>query len=349
MERITFLFLLVIFCVCGLVHTTAEAASGEAEGDWELVMNKNGIKAYSRKISGSGIFEFRAVMVVDSPVEVIGEVLRDVPADTLWLPYCDEARMLMKKDRNNFTLYLSFDLPWPVNDRDLVMESVTEYDLEHGRAISNLFSTEINTCPENDDHIRMIDMTGQYVFEFVTRQRTGIIHTYRADIRGSIPEWMANYATRNNIYNTFMNLKDMFKKEKYIEMAKTSPDRDLTERLLADKQRVKNVLEARLREFIRDGDFVDMMMKESRNVDAVLDADNGRISETLLYGWGSVESKKKAIRVVLELYLGGLTRDQELTRAVLDDDNLVNTILHGPGAGEKTSRQIIMTYLETGR
>lgn len=43
--------------------------------------------------------------------------------------------------------------------------------------------------------------------------------------------------------------------------------------MLADKQQVKNVLEARLREFIGDDDFVDMMMKESRNVDAVLDAD----------------------------------------------------------------------------
>ena len=108
------------------------------------------------------------------------------------------------------------------------------------------------------------------------------------------------------------------------------------------------MLEARLREFIGDGDFVDMMMKESRNIDDVLDADNGRISETLLYGWGSEESKKKAIKVVLEIYLAGLTRDEQLTRTILNDDHLVGTILSGPGPGERTSRQIIASYLETG-
>lgn len=228
MKRIVVLFLLVIFCGGGL-YPYAEAASGKAESDWELVMNKNGIKAYSRKISGSGIFEFRAVMVADAAPEVVAEMLRDVPADTEWLPYCDQARLLKKEDLNNFNIYLSFDLPWPVKDRDLVMRTETEYDFDHARAVTNLYSTEVDACPPKDSHIRMTDMTGQYVFQYVTRHRTGIIHTYRADIRGSIPEWMANYATRYNIYNTFMNMKEMFKKEKYIQMARTSPDRELTE------------------------------------------------------------------------------------------------------------------------
>jgi hypothetical protein len=348
MKRNYRILLLMFGCICCLLFSASGALSVTADGDWELVMDKNGIKAYSRKVCGSGIFEFRAVMVVDAAPEVVGEMLRDVPSDTEWLPYCDEARVLEKQDQNNFTIYLSFDLPWPVKDRDLVMKSVTEYDFDHARAISNLFSAEVAACPPNDSHIRMTDMTGQYVFEFVTRQRTGIIHTYRADLRGNIPEWMANYATQNNIYNTFMNMKKMFKKEKYIALGKNSPDRELTDSFLADKQRVKNVLEARLREFIGDGDFVDMMMKESRNIDDVLDADNGRISETLLYGWGSEESKKKAIKVVLEIYLAGLTRDEQLTRTILNDDHLVGTILSGPGPGERTSRQIIASYLETG-
>lgn len=137
-------------------------------------------------------------------------------------------------------------------------------------------------------------------------------------------------------------------KEKYIALGKTSPDRELTERLLADKERVKNILEARLREFIRDGDFVDMIMRESRNVDNVLEADKGRISETLLYGWGSDESKKKAIRVVLEIYLSGLTRDENVVKSLLHNDTLVSTILNGPRPGEKTSRQIIEACLQSG-
>jgi len=335
--------LLLITCCLTILATTATADT--FHGDWELAMDKNGIKAYSRKIAGSGIFEFRAVMVVEAPIEVVGEMLRDVPAVSEWLPYCDKSRLLKMEDRNNFTIYFSLDLPWPVKDRDLVMKSVTEYDFDHGRAVSDLYNTEAASCPPKESHIRIPDMTGQYVFEFITREKTGIIHTYRADIAGSLPEWMANFATKYNIYNTFINMKKMFKKQKYIELAGKSPDRKICERILEDKEQVKRILVARLREFIQDLSFVDLI-KNSRSVDDVLRADNGRISETLLYGWGSDESKKEAIRVVLEILVSGLTREEKLKDAILNDDQLADTILRGPEPGEKTSRQIIEAYLK---
>jgi hypothetical protein len=333
--------------ICCLASTAAPAPPPNTcdTGGWELVMDKNGIKAYSRKVENSGIFEFRAVMVAEAPAEVVAEVLRDVPADTQWLPYCNEAVILEKKDDNNFTTYFSFDLPWPVTDRDLIMETTTAYDFDHARAVSNLYRAEAASRPPKDSHLRVPAMTGQFVFEFVTRQRTGIVHTYRIDLGGSIPEWMANYSSQYNIYNTFMNMKEMFKKEKYIELGKTSPDRELCEQYLADRQRVKSVLVARLREFIRDSDFVDMI-RDSPAIDDVIREDNGAISETLLYGWGSDESKKKAVRVVLKIMLSGATRDEQLVRTILHDDNLADIILCGPYPGGKTARQIIDGYLK---
>jgi hypothetical protein len=344
MKKICCLLLMMIGCM-GLPASQAVADTPGA--DWELVMDKNGIKAYSRKIADSGIFEFRAVMVADAPVEVVGEMLRDVPAVSQWLPYCNQSYLLEAEDRNNFTIYFSLDLPWPVADRDLVMKTATTYDLDHGRAVSNLYRTEVAACPPKGSHIRMPEMKGQYVFEFITREKTGIIHTYRADIGGSLPEWMANFATKYNMYNTFMNMKELFKNKKYIALAGASPDRELCERILEDKDRVKKILMARLREFIQDLSFVDML-QESRGVDDVLREENGRVSELLLYGWGSEESRKKAVRVVLEIFLSGFACDKELAGTILNDDKLAETILRGPAPGAKTSRQSIEAYLQTG-
>ncbi len=344
MKRIRcLLFLIVIFC---LVSTPSGAVTDTSREGWELVMDKNGIKAYARKVEGSGIFEFRAVMVADARAEVVAEALRDTPAMTEWLPHCDKSYILEMKDRDHFSDYISLDLPWPVKDRDLVIDTITRYDFVHARAVTDFFDTEITSCPPRDSHIRMPDLKGQYVFEFVTREKTGIVHTYRADIGGSLPEWMANLATKYNIYNTFLNLQKMFKNEKYINLSKTSPDRELCERFLGSKQQVQESLVARLREFIHDSDFVDMI-RDSRNVDEVLDVSDGRISETLLYGWGSDESKKKAIKVILETYLCGHTENKELINTVLNDNNLADTILNGP-QGRKSSRQIIEAYLKTG-
>ena len=345
MKKICCLFLLLICCPA---LTAFPAATNMCDtGGWELVMDKNGIKAYSRKVENSGIFEFRAVMVADAPAEVVAEMLRDVSSDSQWLPYCKEAYVLEKEGLNDFTTYFAFDLPWPVTDRDMVMKTATAYDYDHARAVTNLFRSEVASCPPKADYIRVPEMTGQYVFEFVTRERTGIVHTYRIDLAGSLPEWMANYSSQYNIYNTFMNMKEMFKKEKYIELGKTSPDRALCDSYFADKQQVKKVLVARLREFIRDSDFVDMI-RDSPVIDDVLREDNGEISETLLYGWGSEESKRKAIRVVLKAFLSGSTRDEKLIKTILHDDNLAGIILCGPYPGGKTSRRIIEDYLKTG-
>jgi hypothetical protein len=88
------------------------------------------------------------------------------------------------------------------------------------------------------------------------------------------------------------------------------------------------------------------MIRDSPVIDDMLREDKGEISETLLYGWGSEESKKKAIRVVLKMFLTGTTRDEQLIKTMLRDDNLVGIILCGPYPGGKTGRQIIDGYLK---
>ena len=344
MKKLYLPFVLIIFC---LVITAGRAMAETYDSDWELVMNKNGIKAYSRKVSGSGIFEFRAVMVVDARAEVVAEALRDIPAMPQWLPDCDKAALINMEGRNNFTTYISLDLPWPVKDRDAVMKTVTTYDFAHARAVTDFVTFQEASYPPNDSHVRIPDIKGQYVFEFVTREKTGIVQTYRADIGGNIPEWMTNFATKYNIYNTFMNLKEMFKKEKYLESAKTSPDREICENFQTDRQQAKDVLVARLREFIRDADFVDMI-QNSPAIDEVLNTGNGRISETLLYGWGSDESKKKAIHYILKIYLAGRTGNEATAKTVLEDDCLINAILHGSQTAGKSARCIIEGYLKSG-
>ncbi|MBI9076729.1 MAG: START domain-containing protein [Desulfatibacillum sp.] len=338
--------LIVLLFLAVVLSFAAPPSMAETQyGEWELVMDKNGIKAYSRKVEGSGIFEFRAVAVVDAPIEVVGETLRDVPACAEWLPYCNESRLLEMKDRNHFSTYVSLDLPWPLKDRDLTLGTETEYDLVHGRAVTDLYNTDIASCPITDSHIRMPCLKGQYVFEFITRERTGIIQTYRADLAGKVPDWMANIATKYNMYDTFMNLKEMFKKEKYIELAKKSPDLEICLDILANKNRVKEILVARLKEFINDEGFIAMILAD-RDIDRILLSDNGKTSETILYGWGSDESKKSAIKGILRAYLSARGQDEKTIKTVLKDETLVETILYGPKPSCPSSGRILETYLK---
>ncbi len=339
------IFFAILIMITGAAMFASAATA--SDGEWKLVMDKNGIKAYSRPVEGSGIFEFRAVAVVDAPLEVVGEMLRDVPSTSEWLPYCDKSQMAEMKDRNHFTTYLSLDVPWPLKNRDLVLKTSTEYDLEHGRAVTDLINTTLASYPEKDTHIRMPCLTGQYVFEFVTRERTGIVHTYRADLAGSVPEWMANFATKYNMYNTFQNMKEMFKKEKYIELGAKSPDRKVVEDALANKENVKQVMISRLTQFINDAEFLEMLTAD-KGIDEVLFTDNGKTSEILLYGWGSDDSKKDAIRGILKAYLASVTQDESLINNIIGDAELLDVILNAPGDGGTPSKVIIENHLKKG-
>ena len=145
---------LAVLMLCGLVPATNRSIAGACDSGWEMVMDKNGIKADASQYANSGIFELRAVMVVDARAEVVAETLRDTPATPEWLPDCDLSYVLNMKDRSNFTSYISIDLPWPVKDRDLVMKTNTTYAFEHARAVTDFFDTTDPSAPPKKSHIR---------------------------------------------------------------------------------------------------------------------------------------------------------------------------------------------------
>lgn len=313
-----------------------------AEDGWKLVMDKDGIKAYMREVPGSPIKEIRAVATMDATLENIGELLRDTPASTEWLPYCEEAKLLKMYHRNKLDLYYLLSPPWPVKDRDLVINSDTTYDLDAGRAIVNLTATTVPGMDATDDAIRIKDFSGQYVFEYIDRNRTGVIYTYRVDLAGSIPVFVMNLMGKYTLYDTIRNIRKMVQQEKYIELAKKSPDREVCESILGDKEKVRKVFRTRLNEFIGDKTFVDELAQDDDMIACFFSSKSG-LAEILLYGWGSDESKKEAISALLTRWLPKKVGDNpKLVKKMANDEELVDAILSGNG----NALAIVQSYKE---
>ncbi|MEW5736921.1 MAG: START domain-containing protein, partial [Thermodesulfobacteriota bacterium] len=319
--------------LCSLLAIIVGLAASPAFCDdgWKLVMNKNGIKAYMREVPGSPIKEVRAVATMDATLENIGELLRDTPACLEWLPYCKQAEVLKTYHRNKMDLYYLLSPPWPVKNRDLVINSDTFYDLDAGRAIVNLTATQVPCVPETNDAIRIKDFSGQYVFEYIDRNRTGVIYTYRVDMAGAIPAFVMNIMGKYTLYDTIQNLRRMVKLQKYIDLAKKSPDREICESILNDKDKVRNVFRTRLGEFIGDKKFVDEISSDDDMLACFFSSKTG-LSEILLYGWGSDESKKKAISALLTNWLPKkVGNNPKLVEKMAKDKVLVDAILTGNG------------------
>ncbi|MDI6798322.1 MAG: START domain-containing protein, partial [Desulfatibacillaceae bacterium] len=324
MKRALFLILALVFFL------PAPAALSYDEG-WTLVMDRDGIKAYMREVEGSPIKEIRAVTTIAATLENIGEVLRDVPANVEWQAYCTESELMKMHHRNKLDLYIALGLPWPVTDREILVRTETHYDLDAGRAIVGISTFDDPKCQPRDGRVRVTDLSGTYVFEYLDRYKTGIIYTYRIDMAGRIPVWLINFMGKYTLYDTFKNLRKMVAKPKYIEAGLNSVDREICESILNDDEKVRTVFRTRLNEFICDQEFIAELVNDDDMLVRFFNPEDG-LAEVLLFGWGSVDSKREAIRQILGAYLPKKLDDQNLARSMANDENLVEAILRCQGS-----------------
>ncbi len=258
-----------VFIMALIIVVTSTSTTGSA-GPWKLTRNQDGIKSYARSVPGSKILELKAITVINARMEVIGEVLRDVPSSPKWVADCSEASIIRTLGRNDMIVHTLLNFPAPVSDRDLVVKSTTTYLLDRARGIITITSVKDPAAPPRPGVVRMTNFSGKYVLEYITREKTGIIYSYRADPAGNIPAFMVNMAGRDSLFKTLKGLKKMASNPKYIEAAKRSPDIALFENTLKDKGKTRTILKNRLLEQIRDVETVNYVVRTRKCSDCSL-------------------------------------------------------------------------------
>lgn len=321
MKKLNLCLMMVLLFV---LNTLAVSAS-----EWQPEIKKNGIDAYSRVVEGTDILEIRAITVVDARMEVIAEVLRDIPANVEWRPKCVECRLLERHNRNAMTTYTRIDLPWPVSDRDVVIKADTSINLNTGRVVVSLGSVDHYKAPPPDGNVRITEFFSQYYLEYINREQTGIIFTTRVNPAGSIPTFLVNMFNKRFAYEEMLGLTNMVKKKKYIAAGKQSEDRKTIENLLQSNEKVQRIFRARLDSFIKDKKFVDLLANDKKVIQ-VFGQGSGEIERLILYGMGLRKSKKKAVKKLLKVHLqNNSDYSPELIENICNDDILISSILDG--------------------
>ena len=299
-------------------------------GEWEQFLDEDGVKGYARTVEGSKLIEVRSTILVPARIEVVGAVLRDIEGMARPGQSCTEARYVEKLDRNRYTFYVAYDFPWPVSSRDAVIRAVTRYDLDRGRVISELRAIEDRRVPRRKGHVRITDLTAQFVVEYVSRHRTGVIYTSRTDPAGYLPAFLVNRGAKKSLKQNALDLRSAVAKPGYLKAAASSPDSALVERLTRDPARMTKIVAYRLGELIRDRPLIARMVGERRLVDAIV-SEKGQLGEALLYCWGSRRSKRRVVELLLRQLLAGRTRDQAALDRFVTDRARLDRILGGPG------------------
>jgi hypothetical protein len=329
-----YVFSAVVLLLPGVLHAGSE---------WKLVNDAEGIKSYTRTAEGSPIAELKALTVVDAKMEAIGEVLRDIHAYPEWQKSCKDAKVLEKIGPDDFIMHIIINLP-VVADRDVVVKSTAVRDLERARTnivFGKIDRPDVQSPPRVE---KMKEFSGSYLLEYITRDRTGVIYTYKADPGKSIPPWMVNLFGKKVLHQTLKGLKEMVKREKYIKQAEESPDRGLIDGIRSEKAKVREILRKRLSEQIGDAESVERMMQDEELVSLFVEGD-GEIAKTIFMASGSLEAKKEAARSLLKIHLKKFTKDQKLIDKAAASDAVVTAIITGNKKDGKTATQMLEDIL----
>lgn len=228
------------------------------EDEWELLNYQDGIETYRMRHKGTEVQTFKGVAFVDARIEVVGEVLRDIPNYPNWMYKFKDTKILKEIDRNTYVFWSGVSTPFPYKNRDIVVENETRYNFDNGTAELDFWAAKQFQYPKQSSYLRVGLLEGTYLLEYFGRDKTRVSYQYRSDPGGNIPLAIANWIEiRHFPYHTLKGLQKVVQEEKYIEAGKKSPEYSLIENMLNDRSKVETILRNRLLEYISDRYLID--------------------------------------------------------------------------------------------
>ncbi len=189
------------------------AFSALADGQWKKVKDNDGIQVFVRPVEGSPLNEFKGEAILDYNYQVISTAIGDVPALSTWMPECKTSKMIEILSANQVILYQEMNVPWPVSNRDYVIESTMTQTPD--KIIRSIRAVKHDKVPIKDGVVRITDMDGEWMITKVKDKKTHVSYRIRSNPGGSLPTWLANSAAKDIPFNTIKGLRQHAGKDKY--------------------------------------------------------------------------------------------------------------------------------------
>lgn len=201
--------------LCGRVHVAAliavvlvGASPGLARAsDWEVIAEGDGIVVSRRLVEGRDFPQLRSVgEVPGTPYEVLA-ILLDVPAQVDWRPDCVESKTVRKIDTWRSIVYTRTDAPWPVSDREVVVENEVIFTDPPSKVKVTFAAVTAPDVERRRGTVRMKMATGFYAIEAIDDARSLVHYEVDADPGGSLPDWLVSMQSTRNPLETLAGLR----------------------------------------------------------------------------------------------------------------------------------------------
>lgn len=171
---------------------------------WTLEIQEQGIRVFTKKIEGEPIKATRAIAEFDASPERILGILSDPAQSMQWMDRVAVSKMVRRINETSFIVYNLIELPWPMDDRDLVVK--VDVQREGEKIIMSMVNAP-SEYPQQEDVIRMPKYTGKWILEPIAGDRSLVTSESFSTVGGSIPTWLLSGAVES-AKETMVNLRE---------------------------------------------------------------------------------------------------------------------------------------------
>jgi hypothetical protein len=182
------------------------------DGNWVVKKNEAGVQVQQQQ-SGSPHETTKGVVEVEATLDALAALLKDISACPRWVHDCKEGRLVETISPAERITYTVIYLPFPLQDRDMYIDSVIRYQRKAGTIVISLMGRE-NYAPPQPGRTRVLDLRGSWVFQQASPGHVRVNYQIQAN-----PQAPFNGPTNDHmvesVFNTLQNLREVVKDDKY--------------------------------------------------------------------------------------------------------------------------------------
>jgi hypothetical protein len=197
--------LVVLFFVAQLIWRFS------GSNQWELAMEKDGIKVYSLKVPGEDLMQFRAIGRIHSTLPGIVAWMKDPEA---CLPQgCTESHEIEHVGDQLQYNYFQYDYA-PFNKRDFVIRTQFYQNPDNKEILMNVAAVA-DKVPARAGFFRVTNLNNKWRFSPLENGQLEVEVENNLDPGGFVPNFMFNRGRPRSLYYILAHLESWVGKDKY--------------------------------------------------------------------------------------------------------------------------------------
>jgi len=194
-----------------LVNLQVSKVQGQA---WRCVRKTRGVIVYAKKSEHTGIKIIKIETTIHTTLSAIVAVIKDAPNNKNWI-YLNKSAKLLESDNPFFWVYYGqSDAPWPVADRDIVVQCHLKQD-----SVNKIIHINSYAIPEyipiKEGYVRIPYSLSQWT---IVPEDNGTVHVefmVEINLGGKIPKWMMNLMASRGPYESIIRFRKQLTLKKY--------------------------------------------------------------------------------------------------------------------------------------